>query len=60
MFKVVPNLEDLIRVFVVRGIVFIEEQGVLSIANQKTIFIYLFINNACNQLRLSSATFFCH
>jgi len=28
MFKVVTNLEDLIKVFVVRGIVFIEEQGV--------------------------------
>ena len=28
MFKVVTNQEDLIKVFVVRGIVFIEEQGV--------------------------------
>ena len=28
MFKVVTNLEDLIKVFIVRGIVFIEEQGV--------------------------------
>ncbi|HHT9137867.1 MAG TPA: GNAT family N-acetyltransferase [Candidatus Wunengus sp. YC60] len=28
MFKVVTNLEDLIKVFVVRGIVFVEEQGV--------------------------------
>ena len=28
MFKVVTNLEDLIKVFLVRGIVFIEEQGV--------------------------------
>ncbi|OHB35837.1 MAG: GNAT family N-acetyltransferase [Planctomycetes bacterium GWA2_39_15] len=28
MFKVVMNLEDLIKVFVVRGIVFVEEQGV--------------------------------
>ncbi len=28
MFKVVTNLEDLIKVFVVRGIVFIEEQAV--------------------------------
>jgi len=28
MFKVVTNLEDLINVFIVRGIVFIEEQGV--------------------------------
>lgn len=28
MFKVVTQLEDLIKVFVVRGIVFIEEQGV--------------------------------
>ena len=28
MFKVVTNPEDLIKVFVVRGIVFIEEQGV--------------------------------
>ena len=28
MFKVVTNLEDLIKVIVVRGIVFIEEQGV--------------------------------
>ncbi len=28
MFKVVTNLEDLIKVIVVRGIVFVEEQGV--------------------------------
>src|SRR5574337_161 len=28
MFKVVTNLEDLIKVFIIRGIVFIEEQGV--------------------------------
>ena len=28
MFKVVTNLEDLIKVFIVRGIVFMEEQGV--------------------------------
>lgn len=28
MFKVVPNLEDLIKAFIVRGIVFVEEQGV--------------------------------
>ena len=28
MFKVVTHLEDLIKVFIVRGIVFIEEQGV--------------------------------
>ena len=28
MFKVVTTLEDLIKVFIVRGIVFIEEQGV--------------------------------
>lgn len=28
MFKVVTNPEDLIKVFIVRGIVFIEEQGV--------------------------------
>ncbi len=28
MFKVVTNLEDLIKAFIVRGIVFIEEQGV--------------------------------
>lgn len=28
MFKVVTNLEDLMKVFVVRGIVFVEEQGV--------------------------------
>lgn len=28
MFKVVTNREDLIKVFIVRGIVFIEEQGV--------------------------------
>ena len=28
MFKVVTNQEDLIKVFIVRGIVFIEEQGV--------------------------------
>ena len=28
MFKVVTNLDDLIKVFVIRGIVFIEEQGV--------------------------------
>jgi len=41
--KVVTHLEDLIGVFVVRGIVFVEEQGVLSIANQKTSF-YLSIN----------------
>jgi len=43
MFKVVTHLEDLIRVFVVRGIVFVEDQGVPSIANQKTSF-YLSIN----------------
>jgi hypothetical protein len=43
MFKVVTNLEDLIGVFVVRGIVFVEEQGVLLIANQKTSF-YLSIH----------------
>jgi hypothetical protein len=41
--KVVTNLEDLIRVFVVRGILFVEEQRVLSIANQKTS-IYLSIH----------------
>ena len=28
MFQVVTNLEDLMKVFIVRGIVFIEEQGV--------------------------------
>ena len=28
MFKVVTNLDELIKVFVVRGIVFVEEQGV--------------------------------
>ncbi|MFN3533040.1 MAG: GNAT family N-acetyltransferase [Candidatus Brocadia sp.] len=28
MFKVVKNLDDLIKVFIVRGIVFIEEQGI--------------------------------
>ncbi|MGQ3684741.1 MAG: GNAT family N-acetyltransferase [Candidatus Loosdrechtia sp.] len=28
MFKVVTNLNDLIKVFIVRGIVFLEEQGV--------------------------------
>ncbi|GAN34353.1 MAG: GNAT family N-acetyltransferase [Candidatus Brocadia sp. AMX2] len=28
MFRVVTNLDDLIKVFIVRGIVFIEEQGV--------------------------------
>ncbi len=28
MFKVVTSLEDLVKVFIVRGIVFIEEQGV--------------------------------
>ncbi|TVM03403.1 MAG: GNAT family N-acetyltransferase [Candidatus Brocadia sp. WS118] len=28
MFKVVTRLEDLIKVFIIRGIVFIEEQGV--------------------------------
>ncbi len=28
MFKVVTNLEDLVKVFIVRGIVFVEEQGV--------------------------------
>ena len=43
MFKVVTHLEDLIGVFVVRGIVFVEDQGVLSIANQKTSF-YLSIH----------------
>ena len=41
--KVVTHLEDLIGVFVVRGIVFVEDQGVPSIANQKTSF-YLSIN----------------
>lgn len=28
MFRIVTNLDDLIKVFIVRGIVFIEEQGV--------------------------------
>ncbi len=28
MFKVVTNLEDMVKAFIVRGIVFIEEQGV--------------------------------
>ncbi|KKO19047.1 MAG: GNAT family N-acetyltransferase [Candidatus Brocadia sp.] len=28
MFKVITNLDDLIKVFIIRGIVFLEEQGI--------------------------------